>query len=56
VIEFELRDRDSRDVRLVKTSGEREERRLKLRFDEGRKCNEETREWIEENIQELPRK
>ena len=45
-----------REVRLVKTSGEREERRLELRSEGERKWNEETREWIEEIIQNLSRK
>ena len=45
-----------REVRLVKTSGEREERRLMPRSEGGRKWNEETREWTEEIIQDLPRK
>ena len=45
-----------REVRLVKTSGEREEILLELRFEGGRKWNEETREWIEEIIQGLSRK
>ena len=45
-----------REVRLVKTSGEREERWLELRSEEGRKWKEETREWTEEIIQDLPRK
>ena len=44
-----------REVRLVKTSGEREERWFELRLEE-RKWNEETREWIEEIIQVLSRK
>ena len=38
------KSRDLRDVRLVKTSGEREERWLELRSEGGRKWNEETRE------------
>ena len=46
------KSRDLREVRLVKTSGEREERWLERRFEGGRKWNEETREWIEEIIQE----
>ena len=45
-----------REVRLVKISGEREERLLEKRLEEGRKWNEETREWIEEIIQDLSRK
>ena len=45
-----------REVRLVKTSGEREERWLELRLERGRKWNEETREWKEEIIQDMPRK
>ena len=45
-----------REVRLVKTSGEREERWLESRPEGGRKWNEETREWTEEIIQELSRK
>ena len=45
-----------REVRLVKTSGEREERWLESSLEEGRKWNEETREWTEEIIQEMPRK
>ena len=45
-----------REVRLVKTSGEREERWLELRYEEGRKWNEETREWTEEIIQDMSRK
>ena len=45
-----------REARLVKTSGEREEMLLELRLEGGRKWNEETREWIEEIIQDLPRK
>ena len=45
-----------RDVRLVKTLGEREERWLELRAKGGRKWNEETREWIEEIIKDMPRK
>ena len=43
-------------MRLVKTSGEREERWLELRSEGGRKWNEETREWIEEIIQVHSRK
>ena len=50
------RSRDSREVRLVKTSEEREERWLEERPEGGRKWNEETREWTEEIIQDLPRK
>ena len=45
-----------REVRLVKTSGEREERWLEERLEGGRKWNEETREWTEEIIQDLSRK
>ena len=45
-----------REVRLVKTSGEREERWLELRSEGGRKWNEETREWTEEIIQDMSRK
>ena len=45
-----------REVRLVKTSGESEERWLELRLKGGRKWNEETRERIEEIIQEITRK
>ena len=45
-----------REVRLVKTSGEREERWLELRPEGGRKWNEETREWIKGIIQDLSRK
>ena len=45
-----------REVRLVKTSGEREERLLELRLEGGRKWNKETREWIEKIIQDLSRK
>ena len=45
-----------REVRLVKTSGEREERWLELRPDRGRKWNEEMREWKEEIVQGLSRK
>ena len=45
-----------REVRLVKTSGERKERRLELRPEGGRKWNEETREWTEEIIQDMSRK
>ena len=40
----------------MKTSGEREERWLESRPEEGRKWNEETREWIEGIVQELTRK
>lgn len=40
----------------MKTSGEREERWLEWRLEGGRKWNEETREWIEEIIQDLSRK
>ena len=43
-------------MRLVKTSGEREERWLDSRTEGGRKRSEETREWKEEIIQEMPRK
>ena len=43
-------------MRLVKTSGEREERWLEPRFKGRRKWNEETREWIEEIIQDMSRK
>ena len=43
-----------REVRLMKTSGEREEKWLEAKSEEG--GNEETREWIEEIIQELLRK
>ena len=50
------KSRDLREVRLVKTSGEREERRLESRPEGGRKWNEETREWIEEIIQDFSRK
>ena len=45
-----------REVRLVKTSGEREERWLERRVEGGKKWNEETREWTEEIIQDMPRK
>ena len=45
-----------REVRLVKTSGEWEERWLEPRPEGGRKWNEETREWTEEIIQDMPRK
>ena len=45
-----------REVRVVKTSGEREERWLESRSEGGRKWNEETREWIEEIIQRFLRK
>ena len=45
-----------REVRLVKTSGEREERWLEERLEGGRKWNEETREWTEEIIQDMSRK
>ena len=45
-----------REVRLMKTSGEREERWLDSSLEEGRKRDEETREWIEEVIQILSRK
>ena len=45
-----------RELRLVKTSGEREERWLELRSVGGRKWNEETREWTEEIIQDMTRK
>ena len=45
-----------REVRLVKTSGEREERWLELRFEGKWKLNEETREWTEEIIQDMSRK
>ena len=45
-----------REVRLVKTSEEREERWLEPRLERERKWNEETREWIEEIIQDLSRK
>ena len=45
-----------REVRLVKTSGEREEKWLELRLEGGRKWDEETREWIEEIIQDLSKK
>ena len=45
-----------REVRLVKTSGEREERWLESRLEGGKKWNEETREWTEEIIQDFPRK
>ena len=45
-----------REVRLVKASGEREEKRLEERPEGGRKWNEETREWIEEIIQGFSRK
>ena len=48
--------RDLREVRLVKTSGEREERWLLSRLEGGRKWNEETREWTEEIIQDVSRK
>ena len=41
---------------MVKTSGEREERRLKLKLEGGRKWNEETREWTEEIIQDMSKK
>ena len=50
------KSRDLREVRLVKTSGEREERWLEQRSKGGKKWNEETREWIEEIIQDLLRK
>ena len=40
----------------MKTSEEREERWLELRLEGGRKWNEETREWIEEIIQDISRK
>ena len=40
----------------MKTSGERDERRLEERLGGGRKLNEETREWIEEIIQDISRK
>ena len=52
----DVKSRFLREVRLVKTSGEREERWLVARFEEGRKWNEETREWIEEIIQDMSRK
>ena len=45
-----------REVRLVKTTEEREERWLKERVEGGRKWNEKTREWIEKMIQDLSRK
>ena len=45
-----------REVRLVKTSGEREKRLLEPRLEGGRKWNEETREWTEEIIQDMSRK
>ena len=45
-----------REVRLVKTSGEREERWLELSSEGGKKWNEETREWIEKIIQDMSRK
>ena len=45
-----------REVRLVKTSGEREERWLTPIFDGEMKWNEETREWTEEIIQDFSRK
>ena len=45
-----------REERLVKTSGEREERWLELRVGGGRKWNEEIREWTEEIIQDMSRK
>ena len=49
--------RDSREVRLVKTSGERKERWLESRPEGGRKWNEETKkEWTEEIIQDMSRK
>ena len=50
------KSRDLREVRLVKTSGERLERWLEERLEGGRKWNEETREWIEEIIQDMSRK
>ena len=43
-------------MRLVKISGEREERWLELRSEGERKWNEETREWTEEIIQDMSRK
>ena len=45
-----------RKVRLVKTSGEREEIWLEKRLEGGRKWNEETMEWTEEIIQDFSRK
>ena len=45
-----------REVRLVKTSGEREERWLKERPEGGKKWKEETKEWIEKIIQDMSRK
>ena len=45
-----------REVRLVKTSEEREERWLEWRSEEGRKWNEEMKEWIGKMIQDMTRK
>ena len=45
-----------REVRLVKTTEEREERWLENRPEEVRKWNEEMREWIGKMIQDLSRK
>ena len=43
-------------MRLVKTTEEREERWLEERTEEGRKWNEEMREWIGKMIQGMSRK
>ena len=40
----------------MKTSGKMEEKWLEARSEGGRKWNEETREWIEEIIQDMSRK
>ena len=55
-MKWDRKSRDLREVRLMKTSEEREERWLELRLQGKRKWNEETREWMEEIIQELSRK
>ena len=56
IMKWDGKSRDLREVRLVKTSGEREERWLEWRSEGGRKWNEETREWTEEIIQDTLRK
>ena len=50
------KSRDLREVRLVKTSGEREERWFESNPVGDMKRNEETRKWIEGIIQDKSRK
>ena len=55
-MKWDEKSRHLREVRLVKTSGEREERWLESRTEGGKKWNEETREWTQEIIQDFSRK